>query len=311
MRKTTSTPAAATAASADVKVAPKPKPVNIRTIHPDGFEIKGIGKGKPDNEVKLPILWKVSSITGQQKLQMTNFVIGDTQLKIALQVARKPGPFEQKDSKGKRTVPNPNKWSMLVRVQDEEMIKTLQNLDTYIKDILKEKDLLSDYKITKDDIDECYKPFLIDLGSGDYSFNTSFSASDENGAEPVRVDLMIYERDPETNEITHRLEPTNVDNIRPGDSVICQGGFDGIRIDKMSSTTSGLPKIGFKHYSSRIVIIRSADEDQADVEEDDNDFLSAITGAVPAAASAVGEKRSRDESEETSSTENSFFKRKN
>lgn len=309
MRKTTSTPAASNAAVENntSKAAPKPKPVNIRTIHPDGFEIKGIGKGKPDNEVKLPILWKVSSITGQQKLQMTNFVIGDTQLKIALQVARKPGPFEQKDSKGKRTVPNPNKWSMLIRVQDEEMIKTLQNLDTYIKDILKEKDLLSDYKISKDDIDECYKPFLIDLGSGDYSFNTNFSASDENGAEPVRVDLMIYDRDPETNEITHRLEPTTVDNIRPGDSVICQGGFDGIRIDKMSSTTSGLPKIGFKHYSSRIVIIRSADEDHVDEEEDDNDFLSAITGSASAPA-PVGEKRGRDES---SSEETGFFKRKN
>jgi hypothetical protein len=322
--------AASTESSASSLDRKPPKPINIRTIlHEDGLVIKGLPKNKvlPDNEVKLPLLWKVhNKVTNQDKIQITNFLIGDTSLKVANQVSKKPGPFTSKDSRGKITTPQPNKYSMLIRVGDEEMIEVFRRLDETIKQKIREGNLLVDYRITADRVDDCYKPFLIETGGGDYSISTTFNVNADGTAEDkelIDVRLMIVSRDPVTGEIENSLQSATVDDIRMGDSVIIEGGFDGIRLDKMTTTSDGLPRIGFKHYARRIIVVRTTEDQEEEDEEDADAFLLAAASGKTfnkaATAVKVGEKRDREDddadnttaasSSSSSSSTSTFFKR--
>lgn len=312
-----------------------PKAINIRTLlTANGLIVRGLPKNKTlqENEVKLPLLWRVhNDITNQDRIQTTNFLIGDTSLKVANQVSKKPGPFSTKDARGKITTPQPNKFSMLVRIGDEEMIKVFRLLDQYIVSKIQEGNLLADYRVPADKVEECYKPFLIENGSGDYSISTSFNVNADGTADDkefVEVKMMIMSRDPVTGDIRHEFKPATVEDIRMGDSVIIEGGFDGIRLDKMSPTPGGLPRIGFKHYSRRIIVVRTED-DMGDAEEDDDEsFLmgvatgktlatkpSTTTESAAEVALSVGEKRARSPSPtpaiktEGSASSSSFFKR--
>jgi hypothetical protein len=311
-----------------------PKAINIRVLlHEDGLVLKGLPKNKTlnDNEVKLPILWKThNNVTNQDKIQTTNFLIGDTSLKVANQVSKKPGPFSSKDSRGKITVPQPNKFSMLVRIGDEEMIEAFHRLDETIKSKIRDGNLLADYRITAERLDDCYKPFLIENGSGDFSFSTSFNVNADGtldaSTEVVDVKLMIVSRNIETGEVENSFKQATVEDIRIGDSVIIEGGFDAIRLDKMSTTSDGLPRIGFKHYARRVIVVRTAEDMQEEEDDDDDSFLlAAASGKTFSSTSklsaSVGEKRARspelkreddssnDGTSGGASSSSSFFKR--
>jgi len=336
MRRTPAA-AAAPASSADgpsersdTRVKP-PKAINIRTLlHEDGLVVKGLPKNKTlnDTEVKLPILWKVhNETTNQDKIQTTNFLIGDTSLKVANQVSKKPGPFSSKDSRGKITVPQPNKYSMLVRIGDEEMIECFHRLDETIKSKIRDGNLLADYRVTADRLDDCYKPFLIENGSGDFSISTSFNVNADGTLDPstevVDVKLMIVSRNIETGEIENSFKPATVEDIRIGDSVIIEGGFDAVRLDKMTQTSDGVPRIGFKHYARRVIVVRTAEDMQEEDDEDDDSFLlaaasgktfskaSTTSTTSSATTAAVGEKRARSPEpvKEEPASSSPFFKR--
>lgn len=273
--------------------APRPKAVNIRLLKEDLIDVQGCGKGKSEQDARFPILWKTTNLTGQQKNQPTNFAIGDKDFEYAMTVAKRPGPFNPGEGKKGAKAVDPNKWSMLIRVPDAAMVEILRNLDSIIVKKLKEKDILADYGINTDAIDEAYKPFLIDMGSGSYAFNTNFSIVPGEFSDPVEVVIIVYKKNPVTGAIEHEVREASPHDIRAGDSVFVVGGFDSIRIDKMSAQTSkGTPKIGFKHYASRIVIRRDESEEVPDEEDEDenDDFLSSIVGEPV----KLGSKRPRD-----------------